>query len=77
MSVKHMLWIGASLMLAACGSTSGPSVDLPPDNSGGPVAPADPGGTTGTCQSSLQAVSSRFSSALPKPCPNQPHRPVL
>lgn len=77
MSVKHVLWIGASLMLAACDSTSGPSVDLPPDNSGGPEVPAIPGETTGTCQISSQPVSSRFSSVKAKPCPNQPQRPVL
>ena len=77
MSVKHVLWIGASLMLAACDSTSGPSIDLPPANSGGPTVPANPGETTGTCQTSSQPVSSRFPSAKAKPCPNQPERPVL
>lgn len=77
MSVKNVLWIAASLILGGCDSTSGPSVDLPPDNTGVPVAPADPGGTTGTCQISSQPVSSRFSSTAAKPCSNQPQRPVL
>jgi hypothetical protein len=77
MSVKHVLWIGASLMLAACDSTSGPNVDGLPDNPGGPQVPALPVETTPTCQVSSQPVSSRLSSARAKPCPNQPQRPVL
>ena len=77
MSVKHVLWIGASLMLAACDSTSGPSVDGLADTPSGPQVPANPGESTGTCQVSSQPVSSRVSAAAAKPCPNQPHRPVL
>jgi hypothetical protein len=77
MSGKHVLWIIASLMLAACDSTSGPSVPLAPDNPGGPVAPADPGDASGTCQISSQPASSRLSSLTARPCQNQPHRPVL
>ena len=77
MSVKHVLWIGASLMLAACDSTSGPNVDGLPDNPGGPEAPGLPGETTGICQVSSQPVSSRLSSATAKPCHNQPQRPAL
>jgi hypothetical protein len=77
MSVKHVLWIGASLMLAACDSTSGPNVDVLSDNPSGPEVPAIPGETTGTCQVSSQPVSSHLTSARAKPCPNQPQRPVL
>ena len=78
MSVKHVLWIGASLMLAACDSTSGPNVDGVPDNRNGPPqVPALPVETTPTCQVSSQPVGSRISSARAKPCPNQPQRPVL
>jgi hypothetical protein len=77
MSVKHLLWIGASLMLAACDSTSGPNVDGVPDNRSGPQVPALPVETTPSCQVSSQPVSSHLSSAKAKPCPNQPQRPVL
>jgi hypothetical protein len=77
MSVKHVLWIGTSLMLAACDSTSGPNVDGLSDNPGGPGVPALPVETTPICQISSQPVSSRLSSETAKPCPNQPQRPVL
>ena len=42
MSVKHALWIGASLILAACDSTSGPSgrgARQPKRAAAGPCAP--------------------------------------
>ena len=78
MSVKHALWIGASLILSACDSTSGPNVDGVPDNrSGPPQVPALPVETTPTCQVSSQPVSTRIWSARAKPCPTQPQRPVL
>jgi len=78
MSVKHALWIGASLILAACDSTSGPNVDgVPVNRSGPPQVPALPVETTPTCQVSSQPVSSRIWSARAKPCPTQPQRPVL
>jgi len=78
MSVKHALWIGASLILAACDSTSGPNVDGVPDNrSGPPQVHALPVETTPTCRVSSQPVSSRIWAARAKPCPTQPQRPVL
>jgi len=78
MSVKHALWIGASLILSACDSTSGPNVDGVPDNrSGPPQVPALPVETTPTCQVSSQPVSSGIWSARANPCPTQPQRPVL
>ncbi len=76
MSVKHVLWICASVMLAACDSTSGPNVDFVADNPSVPQVPALPGKPPGTCQVIPSPVSSRLPAALPKPCPNQPPRPV-
>jgi hypothetical protein len=74
MSVKHVVWTCASLMLAACDSTSGPNVDAVADNPSVPQVPALPGESGGMCHVTSPLVSSRLSAAEAKPCPNQPPR---